>query len=153
MEKDHKPCIVEDAKRELRILTVGVYDMLHIGHILLFKHIKELFPNQECKLVVAVQDGDSILKYKPGTKMIYSTEERMFMVSAVRWVDEVVTYKDVDIDIQNIDFDVFAKGPDQSHDGFQRAVEWCKANGKDVIVVPRTEGISSTLLRSYSKSI
>ena len=77
----------------------------------------------------------------------------MFMVSAVRWVDEMVTYKDVDIDIQNIDFDVFAKGPDQSHDGFQRAVEWCKANGKGVVVVPRTEGISSTLLRSYSKSM
>ena len=88
----------------LRILTVGVYDMLHIGHILLFKHIKECFPNQECKLIVAVQDGDCILKYKPGTKMIYSTEERMFMVSSVRWVDEVITYKDVDMDIQQIDF-------------------------------------------------
>ena len=65
-----------------RILTFGVYDMLHIGHILLFKHAKGLFPNEECKLIVAVQDGDSILKYKPGTKMVYSTEERMFMV---RW--------------------------------------------------------------------
>ena len=82
----------------LKILTFGVYDMLHIGHMLLFKHIKEYFPDQECKLIVAVQDGDCILKYKPGTKMIYSTEERMFMVSAVRWVDEVITYKDVDID-------------------------------------------------------
>lgn len=135
----------------LRILTFGVYDMLHIGHILLFKHIKEHFPEQECKLIVAVQDGDSILKYKPGTKMVYSTEERMFMVSAVRWVDEVVTYNDVDVDIQKIGFDVFAKGPDQNHTGFQRAVEWCKANGKDVVVIPRTEGISSTMLRKYSK--
>ena len=134
------------------ILTVGVYDMLHIGHILLFKHAKELFPNEECRLVVAVQDGDYILKYKPGTKMVYTTEERMFMVSAVRWVDDVVTYKDVDVDIQNIDFDVFAKGPDQNHEGFQRAVEWCKANGKEVVVIPRTEGISSTMLREYSKS-
>ena len=44
--------------------------------------------------------------------MVYSTEERMFMVSAERWVDEVVTYNDVDIDIQKIDFDVFAKGFD-----------------------------------------
>lgn len=134
-----------------KILTFGVYDMLHIGHILLFKHAKELFPNEESRLIVAVQDGDFILKYKPGTKMIYTTEERMFMVSSIRWVDEVLVYKDVDVDIQNIDFDVFAKGPDQNHAGFQRAVEWCKKNGKEVVVIPRTEGISSTLLREYSR--
>ena len=134
-----------------KILTFGVYDMLHIGHILLFKHAKELFPGEDCKLIVAVQDGDYILKYKPGSKMIYTTEERMFMVSSIRWVDEVLVYKDVDLDIQNIDFDVFAKGPDQNHAGFQRAVEWCKKNGKEVVVIPRTEGISSTLLREYSR--
>lgn len=134
-----------------RILTFGVYDMLHIGHILLFKHAKELFPGEECELIVAVQDGDFILKYKPGTKMVYTTEERMFMVSSIRWVDEVVSYKDVDVDLQNIQFDVFAKGPDQVHAGFQRAMEWCKANGKEVVVIPRTEGISSTMLREYSK--
>ena len=126
--------------------------MLHIGHILLFKHAKELFPGEDCKLIVAVQDGDFILKYKSGTKMIYTTEERMFMVSSVRWVDEVVTYQDVDKDIQNIDFDVFAKGPDQNHEGFQRAIAWCEANGKKVMTIPRTEGISSTLLREYSRN-
>lgn len=133
------------------ILTFGVYDMLHIGHILLFKHAKELFPDEECRLIVAVQDGDFILKYKPGTNMIYTTEERMFMVSSIRWVDQVVTYKDVDVDIQNIDFDVFAKGPDQQHAGFQRAIQWCKESGKEVVVIPRTEGISSSMLREYSK--
>ena len=134
-----------------KILTFGVYDMLHIGHMLLFKHAKELFPNEECELIVAVQDGDFILKYKPGTNMVYTTEERMYMVSAIRYVDKVVTYQDVDKDIQNIDFDVFAKGPDQNHAGFQRAVEWCDANGKEVVIIPRTEGISSTMLREYSK--
>ena len=126
--------------------------MLHIGHILLFKHAKELFPGEECRLIVAVQEGDYILKYKPDTKMVYSTEERLFMVSAVRWVDEVVAYRDVDTDIQGISFDVFAKGPDQLHAGFQRAVKWCEANGTQVVTIPRTEGISSTLLRSYSKT-
>lgn len=126
--------------------------MLHIGHMLFFKHAKELFPSEACRLLVAVQDGDYILKYKPGTKMIYSTEERMFMVSSIRWVDEVITYKDVDVDIQNIEFDVLAKGPDQLHAGFQRAMAWCESNGKEVVVIPRTEGISSTMLREYSKT-
>ena len=131
-----------------KILTVGVYDMLHIGHILLFKHAIELGDH----LIVAVQDGNSILKYKPNTHMVYTTEERVFMVASIKYVDEVVTYEDVDVDIQNIDFDVFAKGPDQYHAGFQRAVEWCKAHGKEVVTIPRTEGISSTLLREYSRS-
>lgn len=128
------------------VVTFGVYDMLHIGHILLFKRAKELGD----KLIVAVQDGDVILKYKPGTKMVYSTEERCYMVSSIKYVDEVVVYKDVDKDIQNIDFDVFAKGPDQLHEGFQRAMRWCNDNGKEVIVLPRTEGISSTQLRAFT---
>lgn len=133
------------------ILTVGVFDMLHIGHILLFKHAKELFPNEKYQLTVAVQDESCILKYKPDTKMVYNTEERMFMVSSIRWVDKVVTYQDVDMDVQKIDFDVFVIGPDQNHTGFQRAIQWCKAHGKEVVVIPRTEGISSTMLRKYSK--
>lgn len=130
------------------ILTVGVYDMLHIGHILLFKHAKELGD----KLIVAVQDNDVILNYKPDTKVIYTTEERMYMVSTIKYVDEVVVYRDVDKDIKNIEFDVFAKGPDQNHSGFQKAVEWCKANNKEVVVIPRTEGISSSMLKEYSRS-
>ena len=130
------------------VLTFGVYDMLHIGHILLFKRAKELGD----ELIVAVQDSDVILKYKPGTKMIYTTEERLFMVSTIKYVDRVVTYKDVDKDIMNIDFDIFAKGPDQVHEGFQRAIKWCEQNGKEVVVIPRTEGISSSLLREYSKT-
>lgn len=146
--------IVEDCSINsciMKILTFGVFDMLHIGHILLFKHAKEFYPGQECELIVAVQDAASILKYKPNTKMINTTEERLFMVSAIRYVDKVVTYNDVDVDIEKIDFDVFAKGPDQCHTGFQKAVSWCEANGKTVVTIPRTEGISSSMLREYSK--
>lgn len=123
-----------------KVLTFGVYDLLHIGHILLFERAKQLGDY----LIVAVQDGDYILKYKPEAKMVYNTEERLYMVRSINYVDEVITYKDVDIDIQNIEFDVFAKGPDQCHSGFQRAVKWCEEHGKEVVTLPRTEGISST---------
>lgn len=129
------------------VLTFGVYDMLHIGHMLLFKRAKELGD----RLVVAVQDGDSILKYKPGTKMVYTTDERLYMVSALKYVDQVVVYKDVDRDIQNIDFDILVRGEDQQHAGFQRAFDWCARNGKQVVMLTRTQGISSTMLREYSK--
>ena len=97
-------------------------------------------------------DGAVIQKYKPGTEMVYSTDERLYMVSAVRYVDEVVVYYDVDVDIQKLDFDILVVGPDQKHAGFQRAMQWCRDNGKEVVVLPRTEGISSTMLRQYSKT-
>ena len=96
---------------------------------------------------MAVQNSEYILKYKPDTVIVNDTPTREFMVSSIRYVDEVVSYKDVDKDIKKIDFDIFAKGPDQNHDGFKRAEEWCKAHGKEVVVIPRTEGISSSLLR------
>ena len=130
------------------VLTFGVYDMLHIGHILLFKRAKEYGD----KLIAAVQDGEVILKYKPNTRVIYTTEERLYMVSTIRYVDEAVLYRDVDVDVKNIDFDVLVLGEDQNHAGFQRAIEWCRENGKEVVRLPRTEGISSTLLREYSKT-
>ena len=129
------------------VVTFGVYDMLHIGHILLFKKAKELGD----KLIVAVQDESVILKYKPQAKMVYTTEERCYMVSTIKYVDEVVVYKDVDEDIKRVGFDIFAKGPDQVHEGFQKAVKWCDEHDKEVVTIPRTEGISSTLLREYSK--
>ena len=128
-----------------RVLTFGVYDLLHVGHMLLFKHARE----KGDYLIAAVQDGGYILKYKPEAKIINTTDERRMMVASIRFVDEVVTYKDVDKDIVNIDFDIFAIGPDQNHAGFQRAIEWCKANGKEVVVIPRTDGISSSLLREF----
>ena len=130
-----------------KVLTVGVYDLLHLGHILLFKHAKE----RGDYLIVAVQESEVVKINKPQAKLVYNTEERMFMVGSLKYVDEVITYKDVDDIITKVDFDVFAKGPDQIHAGFQRAVEWAKEKGKEVVVIPRTDGISSTTLRNYLK--
>lgn len=127
------------------VLTFGVFDLLHIGHVLLFKKAKELVP--DAQLIVAVQESETILKYKPDTVIVNDTTTRMFMVSSIKYVDKVISYKDVDRDIQNIEFDILAKGPDQNHNGFKRAIQWCDTMGKEVVIIPRTEGISTTLLR------
>lgn len=132
-----------------RIFTVGVYDILHIGHVQLFRRARKLGD----RLIVAVQNSETVLKYKPGCELVYSTEERMYMVKAVRYVDEVVAYDGVDDIINKVDFDVFAVGPDQTHEGFQRAMQWCRDNGKEVVVIPRTEGISSSWLKEQIKSM
>lgn len=123
-----------------KVLTFGVYDYFHLGHLRLFERAKKLGDY----LIVAVQDGEFILKYKPDAKVLYTTEQRMEMIAALRMVDEVVTYENVDESIQKIDFDVFAIGGDQNHAGFQRAVAWCEANGKEVIRLERTPGICSS---------
>ena len=123
-----------------KVVTFGVYDYFHFGHYRLFKNAGALGDY----LIVAVQDGDFILKYKPDSKILYSTEQRMELVRELRCVDEVVKYCNVDEDIKNIDFDIFAIGEDQNHEGFQRAVAWCEANGKQVVRMKRTPNISST---------
>ncbi len=126
-----------------RVFTVGVYDVLHIGHVKLFERARALGDH----LTVAVQDGDYVQKYKPDAKMVYTTDERVYMVHSVRFVDDVVLYKDVDNIVKEVEFDIFAVGPDQQHTGFQSAMNWCRENGREVVTLPRTEGISSTKLR------
>ena len=127
-----------------KVLTVGVYDYFHIGHLNLFERAKAYGDY----LVVAVQDGDYILKYKPDANVLYTTEERMRLVGALRVVDEVITYKDVDKTVMEEDFDVFVVGGDQTHAGFQRAMEWARENGKEVVRLPRTEGICSSAIKA-----
>lgn len=133
----------------VRVFTVGVYDLLHVGHVNLFRRAKE----QGDKLIVAVQESDVVLKYKPDSRLVYSTEERMYMVKAVRYVDEVVSYRAVDEVVTDVDFDVFVVGPDQNHEGFRKAIEWCHEHGRSVVVLPRTEGISSSWLKEQIRNM
>ena len=125
-----------------KVLTVGVYDLLHIGHVNLFRRARRLGDS----LTVAVQRSEVVLKYKPEAKLVYSTEERMYMVKSIRYVDEVIEYEGVDEIVKTADFDIFVTGPDQIHSGFQNAMKWCREHGKEIIVLPRTEGISSSWL-------
>lgn len=125
-----------------KVLTFGVYDLTHIGHVKLFERAKSLGDY----LIVAVQDSNYVKINKPNAYEIYTTEERCYMINALKAVDEVITYKSVDEDIQHIDFDIFVKGADQNHIGFQKAVQWCKENNKEVYTLPRTKDISTSEL-------
>lgn len=98
-------------------------------------------------LIVAVQDSDSVMKYKSVDSVWYSTEERVEMINSLRIVDEVVVYHDVDVLVRDTDFDILALGEDQLHNGFQRAVEYTLDHGKEVVRLKRTEGISSSSLK------
>lgn len=121
-----------------------MFDYFHLGHLRLFENARKLGDY----LIVAVQDGDSILKTKPDANVLYTTQQRIDIVKALRVVDEVIVYKDVDKTLPEVDFDVFAIGGDQTHAGFQRAVKWCEDHGKEVIRLPRTPGICSSQIKS-----
>lgn len=131
----------------MKVLTVGVFDLLHYGHFELFRRCKEL-AGPGGRLVVAVQEDDVVVKYKPQAKLVYPFDIRCKMIAALRHVDEVVPYRDIDESIKGIDFDAFAIGGDQCHPGFQRAVKWCEENGRKVVRLSRTSGISSTEIRT-----
>ena len=128
----------------VKVITYGTYDLLHYGHIRLLERAKALGDY----LIVAAQDSDFILKYKPKAQVMNSTEDRKYMIKSIRYVDEVITYTDVDKIVQEVDFDVFVTGPDQCHAGFQRAIEWCESHGKEHIVLGRTDGVSSSELKA-----
>jgi len=130
-----------------KIVTFGVFDMFHFGHLMLFQNIKKQF-GQNSFLIVCVQSTENIIKYKPKNQIFYSTEDRVQMIKNLKCVDEVKIYDDVDVDIKNVEFDVWVKGPDQCHQGFQDAMKWCDENNKEYVVIDRTKGISSTYIKN-----
>lgn len=128
-----------------KILTFGVYDYFHIGHLRLFKHCKE----HADYLIVAVQDGEYILKFKPDTKVLYSTEERVEILEGLRVVDEVVVYDTVSVAaLEKIEFDILALGEDHKGGRFDEVKNWCNEHNKRVIRLKRTPGICSSQIKN-----
>ena len=133
-----------------KILTFGVYDYFHIGHLRLFEQCK-VYADY---LIVAVQDGEYIKKYKPDAEILYSTKEREEILKALKIVDEVVVYDAVAPDtLEKINFDILALGEDHVGERFDRVIEWCRKNGKEVVRMKRTKGISSTDIKSQIQSL
>lgn len=134
-----------------KILTFGVYDYFHIGHLRLFEQCKQ----HADYLIVAVQNGEYIRKFKPDANVLYTTEERVEILSALRVVDEVVVYDVVGVDaLEKIDFDVLALGEDHIGARFDEITEWCNANNKSIVRLKRTPGIcSSEIKKELSKNI
>ena len=123
-----------------KILTFGVYDYFHLGHLRLFKQCKE----HADYLIVAVQDGNSILKFKPDAKILYTTEERVEILESLKCVDEVIVYESLCPEyLETVDFDILALGEDHVGGRFDIAYDWCKEHGKDVVRLKRTPGICS----------
>ena len=113
-----------------KVITFGVFDYFHLGHLRLFKQAKEYGDY----LVVAVQDGECTKMYKPDQRLFYTTEERMELVGALNIVDEVIVYHHITAEtIRDFDFDILCLGEDHTNERFQKVKEWCMNNGKEVV--------------------
>lgn len=125
-----------------RILTYGTFDLLHIGHINILKKSKELGDY----LIVAVST-DEFNDIK-GKQSQYSYEDRKQIIESIRFVDEVIperTWEQKSDDVKRYDIDVLVMGDDWEGK-FDELKEFC-----EVVYLPRTEGISTTMTKDDIK--
>ncbi len=125
-----------------RVITYGTYDLLHQGHINLLRRAKELGDY----LIVGVTN-DSFDRERGKLNVRNNVLERVEAVKATGFADQIIIedYVGQKIDdIQKYDVDIFAIGSDWEGK-FDYLKEFC-----EVVYLPRTEGISSTMLRDVS---
>ncbi len=133
-------------------ITFGVFDLLHYGDFELFRRIKEVV-GSDGKVFVMLQLDEWVTKFKP-VKLVYDFAMRKKMIETLRTVDKVIPYDSVGVAaVENIDFDVLCVGPEHTSERFQQLFRWCKEHGKEVVTLPRTEGISTTRLKEIIKDL
>ena len=121
------------------VITYGTYDLLHQGHINLLRRAKALGDY----LIVGVTN-DSFDRERGKLNVRNNVLERVEAVKATGLADKIIIedYVGQKIDdIQKYDVDIFAIGSDWEGK-FDYLNEYCQ-----VVYLPRTEGISSTMLR------
>lgn len=134
-------------------ITFGVFDLLHFGHFELFRRIRELV-GETGRVYVMLQIDESIAKYKLGCKSVYDFKTRKAMIDSLRTVTEALPYDAVGIEaVKGIDFDVLVVGPEHTNERFQCLFKWCAEHGKEVEMLPRTEGISTSKLKEIIKGL
>ncbi|WP_312168673.1 adenylyltransferase/cytidyltransferase family protein [Stutzerimonas kunmingensis] len=121
------------------VLTYGTFDLFHAGHLSLLKRLKDLGDY----LVVGVST-DKFNESK-GKKTIISFQDRIKIISELKCVDLAIPEESWDQkieDVKRFNASIFGMGHDwEGHFDFLR-------NHCEVIYLPRTEGISSTLLKN-----
>ena len=129
----------------VKVITYGTYDLLHRGHIRLLERAKALGDY----LIVGIT-ADDFDKMRGKINVQQSLMERIEAVRATGLADEIIVeeYEGQKIDdIKRLDVDIFTVGSDWKGT-FDYLNEFCR-----VVYLDRTEGISSTEIRSTKKKI
>jgi D-beta-D-heptose 7-phosphate kinase / D-beta-D-heptose 1-phosphate adenosyltransferase len=134
---------VEEARvrRERIVMTNGCFDVLHAGHVAYLEEAKSLGD----RLVVAVNDDDSVRRLKGESRPINSLPDRMAVLAGLAAVDWVVPFSE-DTPARLIGAvlpDVLVKGGDYRPEDIAGAKD-VLANGGEVRVLAFREGHSSS---------
>ena len=126
----------------MKVMAVGVFDLLHAGHLHYLEQAKSL--GSHLTVVVAHDDTVRIRKHEPVT----NHELRRRMVEGLKPVDETIIGNSPDVSIFEIlpvvDPDIIALGYDQEHAEDSIRVK-LQELGYDKITVTRVEGLSDDL--------
>ncbi len=124
--------------------TTGVFDMFHIGHLNILRRAKE-----QCEhLIVGVSTDELVREYKHKTPII-PYDERAEIVSAIKYVDEVLPQTAIDKyeAWNNLKFNVLFHGDDwKGTDLYLNLEKKFNSVGVDIVYLPHTSGVSSTSL-------
>ena len=124
--------------------TTGVFDMFHVGHLNLLRRARE-----NCdRLIVGVSTDEVVREYKHHDPIV-PYEERVAIVKAIRYVDEVVPQTSMDkfAAWERLRFDRLFHGNEWKGSAMYNEVEAkLKAVGVEVVYFEYTKGTSSTLL-------
>ena len=125
--------------------TTGVFDLFHIGHLNILRRAKE-----RCDyLIVGVSTDENVMSYKH-SKPTVRYEERVSIISAVRYVDQVVPQYNMDkMEAWNrFHFDELYHGDDWKGSQMYNEIEKkLRTVGCRTVFLSHTEGVSSSLLR------
>ena len=128
----------------ITVITYGTFDLFHIGHLNLLRRAKDLGD----RLVVGVStDEFNALK---GKRSVVPFAHRSDIVRSIRFVDEVIgesAWEQKESDIKVLGVDVFTMGDD-----WYGKFDFLKSL-VDVVYLPRTDGVSSTQLKSSFASL
>ena len=129
----------------VKVITYGTYDLLHYGHIRLLERAKALGDY----LIVGITSDD----YDKTRGKINNQQSLMERIKAVKdtgLADEIIVeeYEGQKIDdIRRMGVDIFTVGSDWEG-YFDYLNEYCK-----VVYLPRTEGISSSYVRTEKRKV
>lgn len=130
--------------------TTGVFDLFHIGHLNILRNAKE---QCDC-LIVGVSTDELVQDYKH-KKVVIPYEERKAIVEAIKYVDLVVPQKSMDKyeAWKKLHFDAVFHGDDWKGTSlYNETEEKLRQVGCDMVFLPHTDGISSTIIQEEMKN-
>ena len=78
------------------LFSNGCYDIIHIGHISLFRKMYEEKYEDDI-IIIAINNDESIKKLKGENRPINSLEYRITMLSAIEYIDYIIPFNQTSI--------------------------------------------------------